>query len=57
MTERPRLSDDLMHRIDAGLIEVYNYPKNVVDDTDPATRIKWLVDEVDKQADKDLSDF
>ena len=56
MTERPRLSDELMARIDAGLIEAYNYPENVVDDTDPATRIKWLVDEVDKQADKDLAD-
>ena len=53
MGELPRLSDEYVERVDDALTEIYGYPENTVNDVDIATKLKWLMDEVEDSADSD----
>ena len=47
MVDRPRLSDEFVERLDAVLQSDFGYPENAVEDTKTATKLEWLIDEIE----------
>ena len=47
MVDRPRLSGEFVERLDAVLQSDFGYPENAVEDTKTATKLEWLIDEVE----------